>query len=317
MSTPETELVSPFVLEYAYKRSTGPVLGAFFEGLRAGRILGARTATGRVLCPPLEYDPETGQDIHGLEEVGPAATLMGWTWVDEPQPEHPCDEPFAFGLVQLDGADTAMVHLVKVPRELLCTGLRLRAEFRETREGSITDIAGFVRSNTPQPALVPASSEEPVTRILAPTRLAYTVTAGTTTADFLRGILRRELIGRRCPECTRLYLPPRGSCPTCGVRTTEQVPIGQRGTVTTFSVIRIPFEGQILDPPYAAAHVLLDGADTPLLHIVGDCDVDTVRMGMRVEAVWAEDLAPTLASVRYFQPVDEPDAPYESYREHV
>lgn len=55
----------------------------------------------------------------------------------------------------------------------------------------------------------------------------------------------------------------------------------------------------------------------PLLHIVGDVDVDLVRMGMRVEAIWAEELKPTLASVRYFRPIDEPDVPYEDFREHV
>ena len=39
---------------------------------------------------------------------------------------------------------------------------------------------------------------------------------------------------------------------------------------------------------------------------------------MRVQAVWVpdEELAPSLQSIRYFRPTGEPDAPYESYREH-
>jgi uncharacterized OB-fold protein len=68
-------------------------------------------------------------------------------------------------------------------------------------------------------------------------------------------------------------------------------------------VIRIPFEGQVLDPPYACAHVLIDGADVPLLHILGECPVDEVTVGLRVEAVWATELTPTLGSIRYFRPV--------------
>lgn len=158
---------------------------------------------------------------------------------------------------------------------------------------------------------------DPVTRFKAPVRLDYTVTAGSVTADFLEAILQKKLVGRRCPKCECVYLPPRSACPTCAVITTEQVPVGPGGTVTTFSVIRFPFEGQVLEPPYACAHILLDGTDTPLLHIVGNCDVDEMRMGMRVVAKWADELIPSLAAVRYFEPSGEPDATYESFSEHV
>jgi len=156
-----------------------------------------------------------------------------------------------------------------------------------------------------------------VTRFKSPVRIEYEVAAGTVTSRFLDGILEGRLEGRRCPSCEKVYIPPRGSCPTCAVPTSEPVDVGPRGTVTTFSVIRIPFEGQVLTPPYACAHVLLDGADVPLLHIVGECDVDEIRMGMRVETVWADELKPTLESVRYFRPVDEDDVPYDQLREHV
>lgn len=158
---------------------------------------------------------------------------------------------------------------------------------------------------------------EPVTRFRAPVRVAYEVTAGTVTKRFLQAIEEGRFEGRRCPACTKVYLPPRGSCPTCAVPTTEPVDVGPHGTVTTFSVVRIPFEGQVLEPPYACAHILLDGADVPLLHIVGNCDVDQVRMGMRVAPVWAEERKPTLASVRYFHPIDEPDVAYAALSEHV
>ena len=42
-------------------------------------------------------------------------------------------------------------------------------------------------------------------------------------------------------------------------------------------------------------------------------------MGMRVEAVWVEpeELRPTLESIKYFRPTGEPDAPYDSYKEHL
>ena len=47
-------------LEYPYSRSTGPVIGAFLTALRDGRFVGATGTDGRVVVPPTEYDPLTG-----------------------------------------------------------------------------------------------------------------------------------------------------------------------------------------------------------------------------------------------------------------
>ena len=50
-----------------------------------------------------------------------------------------------------------------------------------------------------------------------------------------------------------------------------------------------------------------------------ECALEDVRMGMRVQAVWAprEQLGPSMTSIRYFKPLAEPDAPFESYKEHL
>ena len=45
-------LRAPYTLEYAYKRSLGPVMSAFLTGLRDGRFVATRTKGGRVLMPP-------------------------------------------------------------------------------------------------------------------------------------------------------------------------------------------------------------------------------------------------------------------------
>lgn len=160
---------------------------------------------------------------------------------------------------------------------------------------------------------------EPVTSITTPIRLDYTYTAGRATQRFLLGMAEGRILGQRCPECGKVYVPPRGSCPPCGVPTRDEVEVSGKGTVTTFCIVRIPSESLSVPPPFACAHVLLDGADLPFFALVHDCDFDQVRMGMRVEAVWApkEELAPTFESIRYFRPIDEPDAPFESYKEHT
>ncbi|MCA9512316.1 MAG: OB-fold domain-containing protein [Myxococcales bacterium] len=139
-------LSAPHVMEYPYRRSLGPVLSRFFTGLRDGVIEGNRTASGRVLVPPMEYDPLTGDDA--LDEwvaVGPGGTVEGFTWIAAPRASHPCREPFAFALVKLDGADVAFLHVVRAARESdVRTGMRVTVEWAAERVGSIRDIAGFV-----------------------------------------------------------------------------------------------------------------------------------------------------------------------------
>ena len=45
--------------------------------------------------------------------------------------------------------------------------------------------------------------------------------AGEATSRFLRGILEKKVYGERCPVCKKVYMPPRGACPTDGVPTRE------------------------------------------------------------------------------------------------
>lgn len=145
MSTPlSAPLSAPYVLEYTYRRSTGPVIGRFLTGLRDGRIFGVRGQGGRVIVPPVEYDPATGEAVGEFVEVGPHGTVTSWAWVHEPRPTHPLDRPFAFALVLLDGAATPMLHAVDATEEGMRTGMRVTVKWAQERVGFITDIASFI-----------------------------------------------------------------------------------------------------------------------------------------------------------------------------
>jgi len=139
----DARFVAPFVLEYSYKRSLGPVLSRFMTSLREGRIEGNRTSSGRVLVPPSEYDPETGEATHDFVEVGPHGTVQSWCWVSKPRQDHPLAEPFAWALVRLDGADTDLLHALAGPESSLSTGMRVQPRWRAERQGHITDIECF------------------------------------------------------------------------------------------------------------------------------------------------------------------------------
>jgi uncharacterized OB-fold protein len=132
-------------LEFPYSRTLGPVIGAFLAGLREGKLLGIRGKDGRVLMPPLEYDPETGESLGtDMVPVGPEGTVQAWTWVAEPSAKHPLDRPFAFALVKPDGADTALVSPVDAgSAESISTGMRVRPRFRSEPHGLVTDLEAW------------------------------------------------------------------------------------------------------------------------------------------------------------------------------
>jgi len=144
-ASPE-ELCASHVLEYAYRRSLGPVLSRFFTGLRDRRIEGVRTPAGRVIVPPAEYDPATGESLgEDFVPVGPGGVVESWAWVSTPRRNHPLQHPFAFALVRLDGADTALLHVVDAGQESrMSTGMRVVAKWSDETVGRMQDIARFV-----------------------------------------------------------------------------------------------------------------------------------------------------------------------------
>lgn len=130
-------------IEFPYTRTLGPLYSGFLTGLRDGQLLGITATDGRVLCPPTEWDPTTGDALSvDLVEVGPGGVVETWAWVTEPTRKHPLDHPFAFALIKLDGADTALLHAVDAPLDAMSTGMRVRARFKDRadRIGHIADI---------------------------------------------------------------------------------------------------------------------------------------------------------------------------------
>ena len=152
-----------------------------------------------------------------------------------------------------------------------------------------------------------------------PVHLEYEVNPGKHYTAYLRGLQEGKLIGGRDPEAGKVYVPPRGADPTTGNPTSEYVEVADEGVLTTFTIIRIPFEGQKLTPPYCFGAIVLDGADIPIYHLISGVPHDEIRMGMRVKAKWKpkDEWETSLENILYFEPTGEPDAPFDSYKEHL
>ena len=137
-------MTATWKLEFPYRRSVGPVIGAFLTALRDKRVVGVRAPDGRVLVPPFEYDPESGEALTELVDVSSEGVVERAAWVTEPLRTHPLDRPFAWALVKLDGADTSLLHAFDCgSADRAQPGTRVRVRWASETEGHIKDIACF------------------------------------------------------------------------------------------------------------------------------------------------------------------------------
>lgn len=136
-------LRAPLVLEYPFRRTTGPVIGAYFTGLREGRFVGIEDESGNVICPPVEYDPVSGGSLTKLVPVGSEGEVTLWTWNSRLSEGQPFDHQFAWAFIKLDGADTPVFHAVDAAHDQMSVGMRVRARFADERRGEMTDLVCF------------------------------------------------------------------------------------------------------------------------------------------------------------------------------
>jgi hypothetical protein len=156
--------------------------------------------------------------------------------------------------------------------------------------------------------------KEPVKYIQADLNLPYHYYAGDYKALYLRALKDKKILGSKCSETGKVFVPPIINSPESFAPCEEIVEVSDRGIVTTFCVVNVPVYGRDIELPYVVASVALDGADISIYGLVQECKAQDVRMGMRVEAVWKPDgeRQGDHTDIRYFRPTGEPDAPLES-----
>ena len=106
--------------------------------------------------------------------------------------------------------------------------------------------------------------------------LTYRHAMGETASHFY-DVLEREgrLVGRRCPSCQRVLLPPRAFCDRCFVATDAWVDCGSTATLETFTIVGQSFQG--LPPaPYCFGYSLVKGADTAILNYIRGIDLTDI-----------------------------------------
>ncbi len=132
-----------------YNHALGETASWFYVQIRDhAKIYGRRCgSTGRVLVPPRAFSDQTLVPTTEWVEVGPGGRIETFTIVYEEFNGLP-PPPYAFGYVQLDGADTAIGGFFKgidlkdpaTAAQLLKVGTRVITKFAEQRTGDVLDF---------------------------------------------------------------------------------------------------------------------------------------------------------------------------------
>ena len=172
-------------------------------------------------------------------------------------------------------------------------------------------------------------AEEPVKFMQQMVSLEYKFRANPIFLEYGEALHEGRITGHRCPECGLVYVPPTGFCALCVVPTNARdhvVQVQDRGIITSFTVVNpIQYRGQKEREVYAEASLLLDGASGTLgQQRIAEIAPAEVRMGMRVEAVWApaderkfDPRGGLGGAIVHWKPTGEPDAPLEDFARHI
>ena len=134
--------------------------------------------------------------------------------------------------------------------------------------------------------------------------LPYTYFAGRVGSKFLTTIRdEKKIMGIKCNKCNKVFVPPRQTCDVCLEDIRENwVDVQNTGEVTNFTVVRYDDKHLPKKAPYVLAMIKLDGADTSMVHVVEGIDVDKAKIGMKVQAVFANETTSTLMDIDHFAP---------------
>ncbi|MCL4558277.1 MAG: Zn-ribbon domain-containing OB-fold protein [Deltaproteobacteria bacterium] len=139
---------------------------------------------------------------------------------------------------------------------------------------------------------------------MVPITFLYKNRVGQALETYIGGLKEKKILGIRCPECEKVYVPPRTVCGCCHKKLDLYVEVDQRGTLENFTVAHVTIEGgEIKDAPepYVIGMIKLEGADSLLSAVVKGLPPEKVKMGAKVKAVWKEPTENNYGDLAYFE----------------
>jgi uncharacterized OB-fold protein len=113
------------------------------------------------------------------------------------------------------------------------------------------------------------------------------------------------ILGTRCSNCERTYIPAALFCERCMDQLDEWVDVGTTGEVHTFTLLYENYNGSPREEPVIVAFVKL--ADGGLIHRLDEVDPEDILIGMQVEAVFKPKAKRegSILDITHFKPIGE------------
>lgn len=156
--------------------------------------------------------------------------------------------------------------------------------------------------------ILKGDKEEEILKAPVPgVNVPYEWDAGEHGSKFLAKIRDEEkILATKCSNCGRSYIPPRNVCPDCFEEISEWVEVAEHGELVTYTVVN--YEEPLIqpeEPPLIYGIIKLDGADTGLVHLLGEIEPADLKHGIEVEAVFRDESERegNILDIKYFKPV--------------
>ena len=135
--------------------------------------------------------------------------------------------------------------------------------------------------------------------------LPYTYFAGRVGSTFITTLRdQRKIMSVKCNACNKVFVPPRQTCERCMEDIRDNwVTLADTGEVVNFTVVRYDEKHLPRKAPFVLAMIKLDGADTPMAHIVEGIAPENMTEGLKVKAVFADQTTNTILDIDHFEPV--------------
>ena len=282
----EIRFSASHVVEYAYRRSVGAVLGRFFtRPARAPPIGDAHARRPGAGAAPASTIPRPARRVDEFVDGRPRRRRDDWAWVDDAARRSTRSSGPSPGRSSASTAPTRRCCTPSTPARERACGPACACGRAGAPSASATSTTSSASSRRPSDERRRARQEHRDARSRLELRLPAAGAAtrascagsreGRSSASAARVSQGLRAAARRVPDAAACRRPTRSRCSA----TRDRHHLLHRPRA-----VRRPSTWSC---PTSRAHVLLDGADIPFFASSRIAPLEEVRMGMRVEAVWA------------------------------
>jgi len=122
---------------------------------------------------------------------------------------------------------------------------------------------------------------------------------------FYEGLEQKKFVGNKCPECGKVFCPPRKICGDCFVEAKEFIDLPETGVLKNYTITNYKVNERgtrQVKKDMIAGLVQIDGADTAMFVPLENVEPDQLKEDMKVKVIWAKRIKGVPDDIKGFEP---------------